>query len=73
MGLLTAARALRVRQMRGIENTATENQVNTSTAVREGTIAPDFSLRGVDGSEHSLDELLRGRRGLALNFMRGTW
>ncbi len=54
-------------------NTATANQAGTSTPAREGSTAPDFRLRAVDGSEYSLERLLQGRRGLALLFMRGTW
>ena len=35
--------------------------------------APDFRLPAAQGGEYALDDLLAGRRSLALIFLRGTW
>ncbi len=43
-----------------------------SPRIQVGQEAPDFTLRGPEGSCHTLGEL-RGKKNLVLIFFRGTW
>ena len=44
-------------------------RTESGTRMQKGDIAPDFSLQGVDGKIHSLENLISGKQGILILFI----